>query len=41
MSTQRTTKHHLKHEVMRVAADIDRVGTGDDIIPSADQLKTH
>jgi hypothetical protein len=41
MSTQRTTRHHLKHEIMRMAADIDRIGTGNDIILSADQLKPH
>jgi hypothetical protein len=34
-------ERHLGHEVMEMAADINRIGTGDDIILSANQLKTH
>jgi hypothetical protein len=34
-------EHHLEHEVMNMAADMDRVGTGDDIILSANQSKIH
>jgi hypothetical protein len=32
-------EHHLGHEVMQIAADIDRVGTGDDTVHSVGQLK--